>query len=99
MGLYVKAKELRVHLNLDCNDEDEYLESLSSVAQASVERRIQCPLEDDEDKEGKLNPMLIHAIKIMVATLYDNRESVSFGQPRPVPYTLDYLIVPFIKFN
>lgn len=98
MKLYVEAKALRVHLNIDITDEDEYLTELSSVAQASVEKYLQCELTDYE-KDGKLNPMLVHAIKIMAATLYDNREAVAYGVPRAVPYTLNYLIQPFIKYR
>lgn len=99
MGLYVKIADLKTHLNVDFDEDDEYIESLSAAAQASLEMRIQQPLSNLEDKDGNLNPMLIHAIKIMVGTLYDNREAVSYGQPRAVPYTLDYLLTPFIKFR
>ena len=99
MELYLDVSELRAHINVDYTDEDTYLESLLETAQASVEKRIQRPLKECEIEEGKLNPMLKHAILILAATFYDNRESVSFGQPKPVPYTLDYLIIPFIKFK
>lgn len=99
MGLYVRIADLKTHLNVDFDEDDRYIESLSAAAQASVEMRIQQPLSNLEDKDGNLNPMLIHAIKIMVASLYDNREAVSYGQPRAVPYTLDYLLTPFIKFR
>lgn len=99
MELYVNVEELKAHLNIDMTSDDEYLEQLSMVAQNSVEKRIQCPLSEYEDENSNLAPSLIHAIKIMVATLYDNREAVSFGQPGPVPYTLDYLITPFIKYK
>lgn len=99
MELYVSVEELKAHLNIDIQSDDDYIEQLSMAAQNSVEKRIQCQLSEYVNKEGNLIPSLKHAIKIMVATLYDNREAVSFGQPHPVPYTLDYLITPFIKYK
>ena len=99
MELYVNVEELKAHLNIDIQSDDDYIEQLSMAAQNSVEKRIQCQLSEYVNKEGNLIPSLKHAIKIMVATLYDNREAVSFGQPHPVPYTLDYLITPFIKYK
>ncbi|MGL5260843.1 MAG: head-tail connector protein [Bacteroides sp.] len=99
MELYVEVEELKAHLNIDTTCDDDYIEQLSMAAQNSVEKRIQCQLSEYVDEQGHLAPSLKHAIKIMVATLYDNREAVSFGQPHPVPYTLDYLITPFIKFR
>lgn len=86
------------HLNVDFEDDDMYLESILQTAQCSIEKYIQRPLSDCE-QDGMLNPMLKHAILIFGGTLYDNRESVSYGQPKAVPYNLEYLIKPFIKYR
>lgn len=100
MELYVSVEDLKKHLNVDFDDDDNYLESLSLTAQVSIEAKIQRPLTDEKCMlEDKLNPMLIHAIKIIAGTLYANRESVSFGQPKSVPYTIDWLLSPFIKYR
>lgn len=95
---YVDLKLFKKHLNVDFNEDDEYLESLIQTAQCSIEQYIQRPLSDCK-VDGYINPMLKHAIMIFGATLYDNRESVSYGQPKAVPYTLEYLIKPFIKYK
>lgn len=92
--MYVTVEELRAQSNIPDFGEDEYLSSLIETAEASVEEYIQQPLTNKTDESGKLNPMLKHAIKILAATFYDNREAVSFGQPNPVPYTLDFLLLP-----
>ncbi|MGR4839115.1 MULTISPECIES: head-tail connector protein [Bacteroides] len=98
MELYVSVEALKAHLNVDYDNDDDYLESLSATAQASIEKYIQRPLSDCE-KGGELNPMLIHAIKILAGGFYANREPVAYANAQPLPYTLDYLVRPFIKYT
>ena len=101
---YVSVEEIRKHLNIDFSDDDDYLESLIEVGELSVEAYIGQELDkllvaDKGAAEGSglmvLNPMLRHAVKIMVGNLYGNRESVSYGVPVEVPFTYQYLIKPF----
>lgn len=98
MELYVSIEELKAQLNLvqeyDC--EDAHLVSLLETAQVSVETSIQRPLADRVE-DGRLNPMLKHAIKLLAAHLYANREAVAYGQPHPIPYTFEYLLTPHKK--
>jgi uncharacterized phage protein (possible DNA packaging) len=96
--IYVTLEEIKQHLNIDFSDEDSYLSDLIEVAQTSVETYISAPL-DDYVAEGKLNPMLRHAIKILAGNFYANREPVAFAEPRSIPYTLDYLVKPFRKYT
>lgn len=100
MELYVSIEELKAQLNLaeEYSCEDKYLLALLETAQASVETRIQRPLMDRVE-EGTLHPMLKHAIKLLAANLYANREPVAYGQPHPIPYTVEYLLTPHIKFS
>lgn len=98
MELYVTIEELKQHLNIDHDSDDRYLASLLSTAQMSIEKSIQQPLENCLIDET-LNPMLVHAIKILAGGFYANREPVAYAQPRPIPYTLSYLIQPFIKYT
>lgn len=96
--IYVTLEEIKQHLNIDFSDEDVYLSDLIEVAQTSVEMAISTPL-TDYVVGGKLNPMLRHAIKILAGNFYANRESVAYAEPRPIPYTLDYLVKPFRKYT
>jgi len=97
--MYITVEDLKKHLNIDFSDDDEYLISLIEVAQASIEMYVSTSLSDYEISSGKLNPMLVHAIKILAGTFYANREAVAFAEPRPIPYTLDYLVKPFRKYT
>lgn len=72
----ITLDEIKAHLNIekDWHGEDQYVQSLLSVAQVIVQKHI-C---DDIDgvKEGEQIPLL-HAIKLLVGTWYMNRESLS----------------------
>lgn len=96
--MYVTLAEAKKHLNVDFSDDDDYIEDLISVGEASVEKSIQCPI-TDYVTDGTLNPMLGHAVKMIAANLYANREPVAFAVPQAIPYTLQYLITPFIKYT
>lgn len=101
MARYTDVDTLRVHLNRDYLEVGEhvYLETLLSVAEDSIESYINQPLSQFENEKGELKSPLLFAIIIHAATLYSNREAVSYGQPKPVPYTFDYLLQPFKKYT
>lgn len=101
MELYVSVDELKFQVNLarEYRDEDEHLLELLEVAEMSIEKHIQQPLTVFVDESGKLNPMLRHAIRILVAHFYVNREPVAYGQPHIIPYTIEYLLQPFKKYT
>lgn len=73
----ITLDEIKQHLNIerDYHGEDSYLQSLISTAKVIVQKHI---CEDDIDgmSDGEKTP-LIHAIKLLVATLFMNRESLS----------------------
>jgi len=96
--MYVTLDEMKKHLNVDFTDDDDYITSLISVGEASVEKAIQHPITDCVTNNA-LNPMLIHAVKLIAGNLYANREPVAYAVPQAIPYTLQYLIQPFIKYT
>ena len=101
MARYTDIETLKVHLNRDYLEvvESDYLDTLLSVAEDSIEMYINQPLSNFENEKGELRKPLYFAIIIHAATLYSNREAVSYGQPKPVPYTFDYLLQPFKKYT
>lgn len=40
-----------------------------------------------------------HATLLMVGNLYANRESVSFGNPVVIPFTISFLLAPYINYS
>lgn len=72
----ITLDEIKAHLNIekDWHGEDSYLQSLIDAAKVVVQKHI-CDSIDGKS-EGEKTP-LIHAIKLLVATLFMNRESLS----------------------
>ena len=40
-----------------------------------------------------------HAILLLVGNFYANREPVAFSSPVVIPYTLEYLLAPYINYE
>lgn len=102
--MYVTVEELKKQLNVDYSDDDEYMSRLLDVAEAAVQNDIRRPLSELEDMAqdvwGRTIPApLRHAILLIATNLYSNREPVAFATPQPVPYTLQYLLQPYIKYT
>lgn len=97
VSYYVTLDEARAQLNDPSPENDLYIESLIPVAQSYIEKWIQQPLSTFAEN-GELTPMLKHAIKIEIANLFSNRESVAFSSTSAIPHNLSALVTPFIKF-
>lgn len=92
--MYVQLYEVKKHLNIDeqFHDDDEYLMSLVEVAQKSIEKNIDTPLNLLEDGDGEIPSPLKQAMLFIVANFYANRESVAYTNVNNVPNSLQYLI-------
>jgi hypothetical protein len=99
--MYVMVDELEKHCNIDdASDADvTYLTSLIDTATISVENTIEQKLSGLEDANGNIPSPLKHAILLVAANLYANREPVAFGVPQAIPYTLRYLVQPYINYT
>jgi len=100
MTAYIDIDDLKVHLNIDKDytDEDTYLLNLWEAACAAIERYIDHPL-DDYLEDGQLPADMEHAAKLLVATWYQNRESVAYGTPVKVPHTLEFLLQTYVDYG
>lgn len=98
MTEYVTLEELKQHLNVDFDDDDTYIKGLIIPAQLSVESYICQPLTDCV-KEDKIDRRIWHAIRIIVANFYANRESISYTNPSVVPDTIKLLLQPLKKYT
>ena len=97
---YVTTAELAKQCNIDdTTDEESYLSGLLEVSVTTVENKIQQKLDDVKTANGGVLPApLKQAMLLIAANLYANREPVAFGVPQRIPYTLDYLIEPYILY-
>lgn len=91
--MYLDLQQVKQHLYIDHQDEDQYLADLITVAEDAVRRDLNLySLSDIEDETGMLPASVIQAMLLLIGTLYANRESVSYGQAHPVPHSYNYLL-------
>lgn len=81
----------------DFADDDDYLTELLETAESAVIKATNRSKDELEQMEGKFPPMLIHAMMMLAAHWYNQRESVSTVQMHAVPDALQALIKPFRK--
>lgn len=94
---YVSVKDMKKYLYIDFDDDDSVIGDMINAAEEIIAKRLDVPdLSVYEDKTDKLPNPLIACIKIMVANMYNSRESVAFNAvPQRIPYSLEYLLQPY----
>lgn len=91
--LTLELLKRQLNMNLDYTDEDVYLTHLCDVTEDVVKKAIDDNLEVLADaNDGVLPPSIVHAMLLLAATYYSNRENVAFANGIDVPKTYDYLI-------
>lgn len=92
--MFLSLEETKKHLNIDADfkDDDNYIESLISVAETIVQKHIDCKYENILGEDGEIPTPLLQAMLLMIGNLYQNRESVSFTNTSEIPFAYDYLL-------
>ena len=93
--MYLELSQVKKHILVDetFTDDDNYIQSLMDVAEASVSKHIDCPLACIEQEDGKLPPPVVHAMLLIVGNLYANREPVVMGTiVTELPLSYNYLV-------
>ena len=112
---FLTLAEAKKHLNIESYfvEDDSYISSLIEVSFLSIKNL--CNNTTWEDTPGYITdsntfaditvsgstiPLPIkHATLLMVGNLYANREPVSFSSATVIPYTIAYLIAPYIDYD
>ena len=95
MSMYLELSQVKKHILVDetFTDDDNYIQSLMDVAEASVSKHIDCPLACIEQEDGTLPPPVVHAMMLMVGNLYSNREPDVMGTiVTELPLSYNYLV-------
>ena len=101
MSMYLELQQVKKHILVDetFTDDDNYIQSLMDVAEASVSKHIDCPLACIEQEDGTLPPPVVHAMMLMVGNLYANREPVAVGvSVAELPLSYNYLVNLYRKY-
>lgn len=111
----VTLAEAKKHLNIESyfTEDDNYISTLIDVAFYSIKN--ECNNKTWIDQSGVTSgttdfadftitgttiPLVVkQGILLMVGNLYANREPVSFGSPVTIPYTLQFLLRPFVDYS
>ena len=95
---YTTVLQLRRQVNVDFSDDDDYMAGLLCAAEHTVENYIQRQFTEVET-DGAIPPPLVMAILIIAAGLYSNREPVAYAVPQAVPYSVSFLLQPYVKYR
>ena len=98
--MYLTLEQAKKHLLVDdgFKADDSYITDLIKVAEDSVSRHLDIALEE-LDEGGNLPPSIIHAMLLMIGNLYANREPVTFGTVVKIPFTYEYLVGLYKKYE
>lgn len=91
--MYISLEDIKKHLIIDHCDDDLLLADLETVAEDAVRRDLNLySLKEIEDCTGMLPACVLHAMLLLIGTLYANRESISYGQAHVVPHSYTLLL-------
>lgn len=102
MGLYATLDMAKRHLNIEdaFTEDDLYIESLISVAEARVAAELCCGVEDLATiSNGNFPPPLLQAILLTIGAYYTNREDVTTAQTKPLEYGVKHLTQLYRNFS
>jgi len=98
--MYIPIEDMRKYLNLPFCDDDYLLGQFIESAEDVVTGHLNIEsLSVYEDENGNLPAALQTAIKTVAANFYMNRESVSFGEPYKLPYSLEYILQVYKNYS
>ena len=96
----VTTEDLKKHLNVDHDEDDDYIAELETVAESSVQTYLQRPLYEYKGCGSDATiPAIRHAIRLLVGMWYANREPVAFASATELPFTVNALLIPLKNFN
>ena len=84
---------IKKHLNIDNTfiDDDDYLMLLADVAEKTVEKHIDKPINELTDN-GVIPSPIIQAMLLQIGNMYQSRESVAFTNAVELPNAYDYIL-------
>ena len=99
MMTIVTLKEIKNNSRIEGDAENDFLESLGETAEVTVLNLIERTQEDIEAEFGKVPAPIRHAILMYADHLYNHRGIVNPTALYNVPYSIDAMIKPYIRYN
>ena len=99
---YITADEIARNARIEdwaLNEEMPVLHAVGDAAEQMVFNLLDRTPEDLLEAEGGMLPAPVHHAMIMLAThLYENRTPLIPGSIAAVPYTIDAMLKPYIRY-
>ena len=99
MMTIVSLEEIKANSRIEGNAEDTLLESLGEAAEVTVLNLIERTQEDIEEEFGNVPAPIRQAILMYADHLYNHRGIVNPTALYNVPYSIDAMIKPYIRYN
>ena len=99
MMTIVTLEEIKANSRIEGNAEDTLLESLGEAAEVTGLNLIERTQEDIEAEFGKMPAPIRQAILMYADHLYNHRGIVNPTALYNVPYSIDAMIKPYIRYN
>ena len=99
MTTIVTLEEIKANARIEGNAEDTLLESLGEAAEVTVLNLIERTQEDIEAEFGKVPAPIRQAILMYTNHLYEHRGIVNPTALYNVPYSIDAMIKPYIRYD
>ena len=99
--MHLTLEDVKRHANIDqdYNGDDAYLEMLIEVAEQAVAAHCNVEVEHLLDHTANYSAAAKHALTILVATLYRDREAATFASASRTLYGFEYLVAPIMNYK
>lgn len=91
----LELKTIKKHLNIDetYTADDNYIMQLCDVCYDAVERHINSNINElIHEETNEFPPSINHAVLLLIANYYANRESVVYASVNEIPTSYNYLL-------
>ena len=92
MPTYISLDDAKKQLNVEHDEDNEFILELIDVAEDYLSGLLHRPLVSVEESSGELPHSLRHAIKMIVSRFYADREGYRAGRVTEMPFSLGSLI-------
>ena len=98
--MYVSVDDMKRYMNVTfCSDDLLFAELVETAEELAAGHLNVESLEVYENENGDIPEALKTVIKTIVANFYTNRESIAYGQPYRIPYTLEWALQPYKNYH
>ena len=98
--LSLTLEELKRQMNVDYDDDNDYISFLGGVAMSQIFHSTRRSVEELTQMGGGEYPRELRGAALQLAAhWYRVREAVSSSSQNPVPFGINFLVKPFVKLS